>query len=97
MNESARANLVAAIEDACQEAFQQFPNANASIEMSLESPPGRVEAVLIFRGAAAQSDRADKIQLALKGRLDKVAKEANTGTTRLILVKNAAAPQRKKK
>ena len=96
MDESARANLVAAIEDACNEAFVQLPKANASIEMSLESPPGSVETVLIFHGAAAQSERAEKIQRAVGGRLDRVARESERGTIRLTLVKNAAAPRRKR-
>ena len=96
MDESARANLVAAIEDACNEAFVQLPKANASIEMSLESPPGAVETVLIFHGAAAQSERVEKIQRAVGGRLDRVARESESGTIRLTLIKNAAAPRRKR-
>lgn len=97
MDESVRAVLVAAIEDACNEAFQQFPKSDASVEMSLESPPGRVETVLIIHGAAAQSERAEKIQRALRDRIDRVARESNSGTIRLILVKNAGVPRAKKR
>ena len=96
MDESTRANFVAAIEDACNEALLQLPNANASIAMSLESTAGSVEAVLIFRGAAAKAERAEKIQDILRDRLDRVSRESESGTIRLILVKNAAAPRSKR-
>lgn len=96
MDESARASLVAAIEDACNEAFLQLPQSNASIAMSLESPPGCVEAVLIFRGAAAKAERAEKIQRALRDRLDRVTRESESGAIRLILIKNTVTHRKKR-
>jgi hypothetical protein len=88
MDESARANLVAAIEDACHVAFDQLVEDNASIKMTLGCASGNVEAVLMLQGSAAQGDRPEKIQRALNGRIDKINREVRGDTVRIVLVKN---------
>ena len=88
MDESARANLVAAIEDACNVAFDHLAEDEASVKLALGSGTGNVEAALTLQGAAAQGDRPEKIQRALNGRIDKINREVRGDTVRILLVKN---------
>ncbi len=88
MDESARANLVAAIEDACNLAFDRLNESEASVKMTLGCASGNVEAVLTLQGSAAQGDRPEKIQRALNGRIDKINREVRGDTVRIILTKN---------
>jgi hypothetical protein len=88
MDESARANLVAGIEDACQAAFNQLPENESSIKMILGSAGGHVEVVLMLQGSAARGDRPEKVQRALNGRIDKITREVRGDTVRISLVKN---------
>ena len=88
MDESSRANLVAAIEDACHAAFDQLPEEDASIRMALGSAGGSIEAVLTLQGNAARGDRPEKIQRTLNGRIDKINREAHGDTVRISLTKN---------
>ncbi len=91
MDEPGRAALVAAIEDACQEAFHLLPHGEGRIEMSLAAVDGRIEAILTFSGVTGQNDRAEKIQRALSGRIDRVTQDSRGDTIRLTLVKNLRA------
>jgi hypothetical protein len=88
MDESSRANLVAAIEDACNVAFDGLPEDDVPIQLTLGCTNGCVEAVLILRGSAAKSDRPEKIQRALNGRIDRINREVNGDTIRIALTKN---------
>ena len=96
MDESARANLVAAIEDACQAAFDALPENGASIQMTLGCSGGSIEAVLMLQGIAAKGDRAEKIQRALNGRIDKISREVRGDTVRIVLVKNISTQTAKR-
>jgi hypothetical protein len=96
MDEAARANLVAAIEDACHVAFDQLKENEASIKMTLGCSGGHIEAVLTLQGSAAQVARTEKIQRALNGRIDKISCEARGDTSRLVLVKNISTPSAKR-
>jgi hypothetical protein len=69
MDESSRANLVAAIEDACHAAFDQLPEDKSTIQLMLGSAGSHIDAVLMLKGSAAKSDRPEKIQRALTGRI----------------------------
>jgi hypothetical protein len=88
MDEPARANLVAAIEDACNVAFDQLPEDEASVKMTLGSTNGCVEAALMLQGVAAKGDRPEKIQRALNGRIDKINREVRGDSVRIVLTKN---------
>jgi hypothetical protein len=91
MDEPERATLVAAIEDACQEAFHLVPNGEPLIEMSLATVNGRIEAVMTLHGMNGESGGAEKIQRTLAGRIDRVMQDARGDTIRLTLVKNLGA------
>jgi hypothetical protein len=96
MDESARANLVAAMEDACQAAFDHLAENEASIKMELGSGGGHVEAILTLQGSAAKGDRPEKIQRALNGRVDKINREVHGDTVRISLVKNISTQTAKR-
>lgn len=88
MDEASRANLVAAIEDACHVAFEKLPAGDGLVQMELGSSNGHLDAVLLLKGTAAKDDRPEKIQRALNGRIDKINREARGDTVRISLVKN---------
>jgi hypothetical protein len=96
MDESARANLVAAIEDACHAAFDQLPENEASIKMILGSAGGHVEVGLLLQGSAAKGDRPEKVQRALNGRIDKITREVRGDTVRIVLIKNISTQTAKR-
>lgn len=88
MDESARANLVAAIEDACNVAFDRLAEEEASVRLTLGCASGNVEAVLTLQGSAAHGDRPEKIQRALNGRIDKINREVRGDEVRISITKN---------
>ena len=96
MDESARANLVAAIEDACHVAFDCLAENDASIKMTLACAGGSVEVALTLEGSAAKSDRPEKIQRALNGRIDKINREVHGDSVRILLVKNISTQTAKR-
>lgn len=96
MDESARANLVAAIEDAFNVAFHQLSENDACIKMSLGCTGGSVEVALTLDGSAAKSDRPEKIQRALNGRIDKINREVHGDSVRILLVKNISTQTAKR-
>ncbi len=96
MDESARANLVAAIEDACNVAFNQLAEDEASIKMMLASANGSVEVALTLEGSAAKGDRPEKIQRALNGRIDKINREVRGDSVRIVLTKNISTQTAKR-
>jgi hypothetical protein len=96
MEESARANLVAAIEDAFNVAFNQLSENEASIKMTLGCTGGCVEVALTLEGSAAKSDRPEKIQRALNGRIDKINREVHGDSVRILLVKNISTQTAKR-
>lgn len=96
MDEPSRANLVAAIEDACHVAFAQLAEDEASIRMVLGNAGGHIEAVLMLQGSAAKGDRPEKIQRALNGRIDKISREVRGDTVRIVLVKNISTHSAKR-
>lgn len=91
MEESRRAELVAALEDALHAAFQSQSHNDSPVEMTLSAPAGTIEVVLLFLGDATEGVRAKNIQKALRDRLDKVTLDVHGGASRLTLVKNNPA------
>jgi len=96
MDELARANLVAAIEDACHAAFNQLAEDESSVKMILGAAGGHVEVVLLLQGSAAKGDRPEKVQRALNGRIDKISREVRGDTVRISLVKNISTQTAKR-
>ena len=96
MDESSRANLVAAIEDACHAAFDQLSEDQAAIQLMLGSAGGQVEAVLTLKGSAAKGSRPEQIQRALNGRIDKINREVRGDSVRIVLVKNISTQTAKR-
>jgi hypothetical protein len=96
MDESARANLVAAIEDACNVAFDRLAENEACVKMTLACFSGSVEVALTLEGNAAKSDRPEKIQRALNGRIDKINREVHGDSVRILLVKNISTQTAKR-
>jgi hypothetical protein len=96
MDESSRANLVAAIEDACHAAFDKLPEDNSTIQLILGSTGGHIDAVLTLQGSAAKGDRPEKIQRALNGRIDKINREVRGDVVRISLVKNISTQTAKR-
>ncbi len=96
LDEGARANLVAAFEDAFHEVFGASSGNNTPVQMSIASPAGKIEAILLFRGENTKVEKGEKIRTLLAGKLDSVALESSGDTIRLKLVKNLT-PSRKKR
>jgi hypothetical protein len=90
LNERARAELVAAIEDACRDALSRAAD-KQRIELLLEVWPGKIEAVLEYHCASETPAEItwSAVQQALRLRLDSVRRESNSGITRLTLIKRA--------
>ena len=86
-SETARAELVAAVEDACQEALKEVANAKENVRLTVEPSVDGVEAVLEFKpaGSAAQNSAAVPPQSRLK--LDSVRRETKGDRARIILSK----------
>jgi hypothetical protein len=96
LDEGARAEFVAAFEDAFHELFCNASRNSKPVQMSIAAPKGKVEAVLLFHGESAQAKKGEKIQALLAGKLDSVALESSGDTIRLKMVKNYS-PSRKKR
>lgn len=86
LNEDARAELVAAVEDACQEALGQVGKESGNVELSVEAVDGKVEAVVEFKAAGGAAPAAARGKNA-GPKLDSVRRETNGGKTRIILSK----------
>jgi hypothetical protein len=91
MDEAGRAALVAAIEDACQQASDLLPNKEAPIEMSLAVVNGRIEATLVFPGVGGTAAPAEKIKRVLSGRIDRITQDVRGDSIKFTLVKNLTA------
>jgi hypothetical protein len=96
LNESAKAEMVAAFEDAFQEIFGGGSQSSVPIEMSIAAPTGKIEAILIFHGDSMHDEKAEKVRKLLAGKLDSVRLETSGNSSRLHLVKNLS-PARKKR
>lgn len=86
MKEAARADLIAAVEDACRLALTETSNNGNRVKITLDQPPGKIEVVLEYKPqqAAGTDSGAD---LAMRAKMDGVLREATRNGTRLTLVK----------
>ena len=86
LKESARAELVAAVEDACRAALDEVTNNGNRVQVILDNPPGKIEIVLEYKPthSAAENTRGD---LAMRTRVDSVVREATKNGTRVTLQK----------
>lgn len=86
LKESARAELVAAVEDACRAALDEMTNNGNRVQVILDNPPGKIEIVLEYKPthSAAENTRGD---LAMRARVDSVVREATKNGTRVTLQK----------
>jgi len=86
LKESARAELIAAVEDACRAALDEVSNNGHHVHLSLDNPPGKIEIVLEYEAthAAAENSRGD---LAMRARVDSVVRESTKNGTRITLQK----------
>ena len=86
LKESARAELVAAVEDACRAALDEVTNNGNRVQVILDNPPGKIEIVLEYKPTqpAAENTRGD---LAMRTRVDSVVREATKNGTRVTLQK----------
>jgi hypothetical protein len=96
LDEPAKAELVAAFEDAFQEIFGGAPQKSKPIEMSIAAPTGMIEAILLFPGDSLHAEKGEKVRKLLAGKLDSVRLETSGDSSRLHLVKNLS-PSRKKR
>ncbi len=96
LEEGARADLVAAFEDAFREFFGAASWDSKPAHMTIAAPTGKIEAVLLFRGENAKAEKGEKICKMLAGKFDSVRLESSADTIRLNLVKNLL-PTRKKR
>jgi hypothetical protein len=87
LDENARAELVAAVEDACQEALAQVSKDNKSVALSVEALPDAVEAVLEFQSPAGSSTVPPSAGNKSRHKLDSVRRENRDGNARIILSK----------
>ncbi|HET9400904.1 MAG TPA: hypothetical protein VFO34_08135 [Candidatus Acidoferrales bacterium] len=86
MKESARSDLIAAVEDACRLAFKETSNNGNRVRITLDQPPGKIEVVLEYKPlhAAGADSTAD---LSMRSKMDGVLRESTKSGTRLTLVK----------
>ena len=96
LDESARANLVAAFEDCFREVFGAASRNSKPVQMTIGVPSGKIEAVLTFHGEHARPEKAEKVRTLFAGKLDSVRLETSGDSIRLSLVKNLS-PSRKKR
>jgi hypothetical protein len=89
--ESARADLIAAVEDICEQAIQGAAPDQRHIEISLEPRADKVEVVLEFSNAAASKDpRVQGGEEAARLHVDSVSREKSGKQTRVTLTKKIA-------
>jgi hypothetical protein len=86
LKESARAELVAAVEDACRAALDEVSNNGNRVHLSLDNPPGKIEIVLEYKPTHDVSENA-RGDLAMRARLDSVVRESTKNGTRITLQK----------
>ena len=96
MEESRRAELVAALEDALHAAFDGKFHDDSPVDMTIAPPAGHLEVVFTFHGDSADGKRAKEIQSVLRDRLDKVTLDVAAGKSRITLVKEASARTKKR-
>jgi hypothetical protein len=86
LKESARVELVAAVEDACRAALDEVTNNGNRVQVILDNPPGKIEIVLEYKPthSAAENTRGD---LAMRARVDSVVRESTKNGTRVTLQK----------
>jgi hypothetical protein len=96
LNEAARAGLVAAFEDAFHEVFATASRNSTPVRMSIFTPTGKIEAVLVYHVENARAERVEKIRSLLAGKLDSVMLESSGETVRLDLVKNLSSSRKKR-
>jgi uncharacterized protein (DUF2147 family) len=96
LDEGARANLVAAFDDAFHEVFGNPAKNSNPVQMSIAAPGGKIEAVLLFRGDHAKAEKGEKIRSLLAGKLDSVSLESSGDTICLKLVKKLSPPRKKR-
>lgn len=91
LGESARADLIAAVEDICEEAMQGAVPGQRRIQMTLAPLDGRIEIVIEFPSpAAAQNPRAQGREEAARLLVDSVSRENSGKQVRVTLTKKAA-------
>jgi len=86
LKESARVELVAAVEDACRAALDEVTNNGNRVQVILDNPPGKIEIVLEYKPthSAAENTRGD---LAMRARVDSLVRESTKNGTRVTLQK----------
>jgi anti-sigma regulatory factor (Ser/Thr protein kinase) len=88
MDENARAELVAAVEDACQEALKHVAKKDCNVALKVDASDGKVEAVVEYKGAIGETaGEVVKAKATAAQKLDSVRRETNGGRTRIILTK----------
>lgn len=95
LDESAKANLVAAFEDVIREVLGAASRNSKPVQMSIASPSGKIEAILFFHGETSQAKKVEKLRSLLAGKLDSVSIESSGETIRLSLVKNLSSARKK--
>lgn len=86
MKQSARADLIAAVEDACKMALSEVSNNGNRVNIILDQPPGKVEVILEYKPASPKQADA-RTDLAMRAKMDGVLREATKSGTRLTLIK----------
>ena len=86
LKESARAELIAAVEDACKAALSEVSNNGNGVKMTVDQPLGKIEVVLEYKPVTAMSPDS-RVDLAIRAKMDGVMREATKNGTRLTLVK----------
>jgi hypothetical protein len=85
--ENSRAELVAAVEDACQEALNQVAKEKGQVALSVEVVGDKIEAVVEYKpmggGSASAAGGAKDARL----KLDSVRRETKGDQARIILTK----------
>jgi hypothetical protein len=88
MEEKARREFVAAVENACRLALSQPAQGDSPIALSLEVLPGKIEAVLHCQMPSASGKPVPASGFGRElGKLDDVKLEVNGSAARLILTK----------
>lgn len=87
LEEKSRADLIAAVEDICEEAVASAPPGKAQIALTLEALPGAIQAVLEFPKPSAAKPTPSAKEQAARRHLDSLNREANGDKTRVTLTK----------
>ncbi len=97
----ARADLITATEEACQETFPLLTDADPILGVEIEGFPDRIEVTLEHQGPSnstgAEGTGAGQVgRLRLLSRVDRVQCDAEGGTSRMTLIKYVGAHPAKK-